>query len=58
MEIIISKNKIYGDEKEILKITDKCITYELNGSFPRILSENEDVIDVLLTRFFSLTYTW
>ena len=58
MEIVISKNKIYGDEKEIVKISDSCITYETHNSFPRVLSENKDVIDVLLTRFFSLTYTW
>lgn len=58
MEIVISKNKIYGEEKEIIKITDNSITYEIDNSYPRILSENKDVIDVLLTRFFSLTYTW
>ena len=58
MEIVICRNKIYGDEKEIIKITDKYITYEIDSSFPEVLSENKDVIDVLLTRFFSLTYTW
>ena len=58
MEIVINKNKIYGEEKETITITEKQITYEVNGSYPRILSNNVDVIDVLLTRFFSLTYTW
>ena len=58
MEIVISKNKIYGEEKEVIRITDNFITYQIDNSYPRTLSENKDVIDVLLTRFFSLTYTW
>ena len=58
MEIVINRNKIYGDEKTIIKITRDCITYEKENSFPEVLSSNKDVIDVLLTRFFSLTYTW
>ena len=58
MEIVINKSKIHGDEKEILTINDKGIFFETNDSYKRTLSENSDIIDVLLTRFFSLTYTW
>lgn len=58
MEIVISKSKIYGDEKEIVTINDKGIFYESSDSYKKTLSENTDIIDVLLTRFFSLTYTW
>lgn len=58
MEIVINKSKIYGDEKEIITINDNGIYYEVNGGFPTLLSDNSDIIDVLLTRFFSLTYTW
>lgn len=58
MEFVINKTKIYGNEKECLKITDKAICYEKNDSYPQVISENTDVIDALLTRFFSLTYTW
>ena len=58
MEIVINKSKIYGNEKEIITITDKKITYQENESFPEVVSENADVIDVLFTRFFSLTYVW
>ena len=58
MEIVINKSKIYGEEKEIVTINDKKISYESNNSYPRIISENNEIIDVLLTRFFSITYTW
>ena len=58
MEFVINKSKIYGDEKEILTITDKGIYYETNNSYKKLISDNDDVIDVLFTRFFSLTYTW
>lgn len=58
MEIVINKCKIYGDEKEVITIKDDGIYYEVDGSYPRLLSDNSDIIDVLLTRFFSLTYTW
>lgn len=58
MEIVINKNKIYGDEKEVIKITDKGIYYERDNSFPTLISDNKDIIDVLFTRFYSITYTW
>lgn len=58
MEIVINKSKIYGDEKEIITINDKGIYYEVNNSYPKVISENKDMIEVLLTRFFSLTYIW
>lgn len=58
MEIVINKNKIYGDEKEVLTISEKGIFYQENNSFPQLLSENKEIIDVLFTRFFSLTYIW
>ena len=58
MEIVISRNKIYGEEKSVIKITQDCITYEQGNVFPEVLSKNKDVIDVLLTRFFTITYTW
>ncbi len=58
MEIVINKSKIYGEEKEILRITDKGIFLEKNNSFPTLLSDNKQIIEVLFTRFFSITYTW
>ena len=58
MEIVINKSKIYGDEKEVITINEKGIYYETSDSYNRLLSENEDIIDALLTRFFSITYTW
>ena len=58
MEIVINKSKIYGEEKEIITINDKGIFYENNNLCPELLSENQEIIDVLFTRFFSLTYTW
>lgn len=58
MEIVINKSKIHGDEKEIITINDKGIYYESDDSYPRLLSDNSDIIDVLLTQFFTITYTW
>ena len=58
MEIVISKCKIYGDEKEVITINDKMISYQKGNLFPEVLSENHKIIDVLCTRFFALTYTW
>lgn len=58
MEIVINKSKIYGDEKEIITINEKGIYYEQSNSYPQVISENKDIIEVLLTRFFSLTYIW
>ena len=58
MEIVISKSKICGNEKEILTISDKGIFLETSDSYKKTLTENSDIIDVLFTRFFSLTYTW
>ena len=58
MEIVISKNKIYGNEKEIVTINDSAISLQINDSFPEVISRNEDIIADLCTRFFSLTYTW
>ena len=58
MEFVINKIKIYGDEKEVITINDKGIYYESNESYKRTLSENEDIVETLLSRFFSITYTW
>lgn len=58
MEIVINKSKIYGDEKEVIRITDKGIYYEVDNDFPSVLSANKSIIEVLSTRFFTLTYTW
>ena len=58
MEIVINKSKIYWDKREILTISDNGIYYEENNSFKRLISDNKAIIDVLFTRFFSLTYTW
>ena len=58
MEIVINKSKIYGDEKEIIIINDKSVSLQLNEDFPKVISNNQDIIEVLFTRFFSLTYTW
>ena len=58
MEIVIVKEKMYGNEKEVLTIKDAGIYYESNNSFPTLLSDNKDIIDTLFTRFFSITYTW
>jgi hypothetical protein len=58
MELVINKIKMYGDEKEIITINDKGIFYETNDSYKRTLSENNDIIEALLSRFFSITYTW
>ena len=35
MEIVINKNNIYGDEKEVIKITDKGIYYEKSVEFQK-----------------------
>lgn len=58
MEIVINKSKIYGEEKEIIKINDKGVFLEINNDFPTIISENREIIDVLINKFFTLTYTW
>lgn len=58
MEIVINRTKLYGNEKEIITINDKGIFYEVNDSYPEVLSKNPDIIDALMTRFFSLMYIW
>jgi hypothetical protein len=58
MEIVIVKEAMYGHNKEIITIRDKGIYYEESDGFPRLLSSNEDIIETLFTRFFSITYTW
>ena len=58
MEIVISRSKIYGDEKRTVIITDNAISFQTGDSFPQIISKNTDIIGDLFTRFFSLTYTW
>jgi hypothetical protein len=58
MEIVIVKEKMYGHDKEVITIKDNGIFYEEGNSYPTLLSDNEDIIDTLFTRFFSITYTW
>jgi len=58
MEIVINKSKIYEEEHEVITINDKGIYYQNNNSFPQLLSKNQKIIDILFTRFFSITYTW
>ena len=58
MEIVIVKEKMYGHDKEVITIKDDGIYFEEGNSYPRLVSNNVDVIDALFTRFFSITYTW
>ena len=58
MGIIITKSKIYGNEKEILTINDKGLFIEKNDGYNRMISEDKNLVEELYSRFFSITYTW